>query len=117
MYPLWEHVLSVLLRSQDDVWGSQSPPSSGPRMMSGAASFHPQPAFVLAGAVLQRSLGEEGPSRLLQLLFVVCCLPVRAESTRTRACGLKRCILAWRVLWAEEPDRLQSMGSQRVRHD
>ena len=25
-------------------------------------------------------------------------------------------ILAWRVLWAEEPGRLQSMGSQRVRH-
>ena len=26
-------------------------------------------------------------------------------------------ILAWRIPWAEEPDRLQSMGSQRVRHD
>ena len=26
-------------------------------------------------------------------------------------------ILAWRILWAEEPGRLQSMGSQRVRHD
>ena len=26
-------------------------------------------------------------------------------------------ILAWRILWAEKPDRLQSMGSQRVRHD
>ena len=26
-------------------------------------------------------------------------------------------ILAWRLLWAEEPGRLQSMGSQRVRHD
>ena len=25
-------------------------------------------------------------------------------------------ILAWRVLWTEEPSRLQSMGSQRVRH-
>ena len=25
-------------------------------------------------------------------------------------------ILAWRILWTEEPDRLQSMGSQRVRH-
>ena len=26
-------------------------------------------------------------------------------------------ILAWRIPLAEEPDRLQSMGSQRVRHD
>ena len=26
-------------------------------------------------------------------------------------------ILAWRVPWTEEPDRLQSMGSQRIRHD
>ena len=26
-------------------------------------------------------------------------------------------ILAWRVPWAEEPDGLQSMGSQRVGHD
>ena len=26
-------------------------------------------------------------------------------------------ILAWRVPWIEEPGRLQSMGSLRVRHD
>ena len=26
-------------------------------------------------------------------------------------------ILAWRVLWTEEPDSLRSMGSQRVRHE
>ena len=26
-------------------------------------------------------------------------------------------ILAWRISWTEEPGRLQSMGSQRVRHD
>ena len=25
--------------------------------------------------------------------------------------------LAWKIAWMEEPDRLQSMGSQRVRHD
>ena len=29
-----------------------------------------------------------------------------------------RCsLLAWRIPWTEEPGRLQSMGSQRVRHD
>ena len=25
--------------------------------------------------------------------------------------------LAWKIPWMEEPDRLLSMGSQRVRHD
>ena len=27
------------------------------------------------------------------------------------------CILAWRIPWTEEPGGLQSMGSQRVRHN
>ena len=27
------------------------------------------------------------------------------------------CILPWRIPWTEEPGRLQSMGSQRVRHN
>ena len=26
-------------------------------------------------------------------------------------------VLAWRILWTEEPAGLQSMGSQRVGHD
>ena len=26
-------------------------------------------------------------------------------------------VFAWRIPWTEKPDRLQSMGSQRVRHD
>ena len=26
-------------------------------------------------------------------------------------------VLAWRIPWTEEPGRLLSMGSQRVRHD
>ena len=26
-------------------------------------------------------------------------------------------ILAWKIPWTEKPGRLQSMGSQRVRHD
>ena len=26
-------------------------------------------------------------------------------------------ILAWRIPWTEQPGRLQSMGSQRVRHN
>ena len=27
------------------------------------------------------------------------------------------CILAWEILWTEEPGRLWSIGSQRVGHD
>ena len=26
-------------------------------------------------------------------------------------------ILAWRIPWTEEPDKLQSMGSERARHN
>ena len=26
-------------------------------------------------------------------------------------------ILAWKIPWMEKPDRLQSMGSQRIGHD
>ena len=26
-------------------------------------------------------------------------------------------VLAWKIPWTEDPGRLQSMGSQRVRHD
>ena len=26
-------------------------------------------------------------------------------------------VLAWKIAWAEEPSRLQFMGSKRVRHD
>ena len=31
--------------------------------------------------------------------------------------GTHSSILAWRISWTEEPGRLQSMGSQRVRHN
>ena len=31
--------------------------------------------------------------------------------------GYHSSILAWRIPWTEEPSGLQSMGSQRVRHD
>ena len=53
-------------------------------------------------------------------------LPARWE-TWVRSLGLEdplekemathSSILAWRIPWMEEPDRLQSMGSQRVGHD
>ena len=33
------------------------------------------------------------------------------------SCSLHSSILAWRILWTEEPGGLPSMGSHRVRHD
>ena len=50
---------------------------------------------------------------------------VKAESERAglKLNIMKKCmathssILAWRILQTEEPGKLQSMGSQRVRHD
>ena len=54
------------------------------------------------------------------------CLPVMRE-TQVQFLGwedplgkemaIHSSTLAWKIPWTEEPDRLQSMGSQRVRHD
>ena len=54
------------------------------------------------------------------------CLPAMQE-TRVRFLGredplekemeIHSSTLAWKIPWTEEPDRLQSMGSQRVGHD
>ena len=53
-------------------------------------------------------------------------LPAKQE-TRVRSLGQKEplekgmtthsSILAWRIPWTEKSGRLQSMGSQRIRHD
>ena len=39
------------------------------------------------------------------------------EDLLERAMATHSSILAWKILWTEEPGELQSMGSQRVRHD
>ena len=54
------------------------------------------------------------------------CLPTMRE-TRVRSLGREDALekemathsgtLAWKIPWPEDPGRLQSMGSQRVRHD
>ena len=78
-----------------------------------------------------------GPSYLLSKLkplgipsgSVVKNLPVMQELQETQVLSLGQedpleegmathsSILAWRIPWTEDPGRLQSMGSQRVRHD
>ena len=39
------------------------------------------------------------------------------EDTLEKGMATHSNILAWRISWTEEPDRLHSMGSQRIRHD
>ena len=47
--------------------------------------------------------------------------PMRYVSTRDvmseKAMAPHSSTLAWKILWMEEPGRLQSVGSQRVGHD
>ena len=57
---------------------------------------------------------------------MVKCLPTMLE-TRVQSLGREdllekematySSILAWKIPWTEEPGKLQSMGSQRVRHN
>ena len=49
-------------------------------------------------------------SRRLHLFISSCLLVEKAMATHSST-------LAWKIPWAEEPGRLQSMGSRRVRHD
>ena len=39
------------------------------------------------------------------------------EDPLEKAMAIHSNTLAWKIPWTEEPDRLQSMGSQRVGHD
>ena len=43
--------------------------------------------------------------------------PLGQEDPLVRGMATHSSILAWRIPWTEEPGRLQSVGSQRVRHD
>jgi len=39
------------------------------------------------------------------------------EDALEKAVAIHSSILAWEIPWTEEPGELQSMGSQRIRHD
>ena len=43
--------------------------------------------------------------------------PLGREDPLEKEMATHPSILAWKIPWTEEPGRLQSMGSQRVRHD
>ena len=42
---------------------------------------------------------------------------IRLEHVLEKAMATHSSTLTWKIPWAEEPGRLQSMGSRRVRHD
>ena len=44
-------------------------------------------------------------------------LPLGKEDRLEQGMAIHSSILTWRIPWTEEPGGLQSMGSQRVRHD
>ena len=44
-------------------------------------------------------------------------LTLGQEDLLERGMATHSSVLAWRILWTEEPGELQSMGSQRVGHD
>ena len=43
--------------------------------------------------------------------------PLGGEDPLEKEMATHSSTLAWEIPWMEEPGRLQSMGSQRVRHD
>ena len=43
--------------------------------------------------------------------------PLGWEDPLEKEIAIHSSILAWRIPWTEKPGRLQSVGSQRVRHD
>ena len=44
-------------------------------------------------------------------------IPWDPEETMEKGMATHFSILAWKIPWTEEPDGLQSMGSQRFEHD
>ena len=44
-------------------------------------------------------------------------IPGLGRSPEEKEMAIHSRTIAWKIPWTEEPDRLQSMGSQRVRHD
>ena len=57
-----------------------------------------------------------GSPELLFLKMDICFGKFSAEVMDDRAAG-NSSTLAWKIPWMEEPGRLQSMGSLRVRHN
>ena len=53
----------------------------------------------------------------LSAMWEMCVQSLSWEDSLEKGMATHSSVLAWRIPWTEEPGRLQSMGSQRVRHD
>ena len=53
----------------------------------------------------------------LPVMWEIWAQPLRWEDPLEKEMATHSSTLAWKILWMEEPGRLQSMGSQRVRQD
>ena len=66
------------------------------------------------------SLGASLVAQMVKHLLAMWKIWVRSlgwEDPREKEMAAHSSTLAWKIPWMEEPGRLQSMGSQRVRHD
>ena len=57
------------------------------------------------------------PAMNLHLMQETWVRSLRQEDPLEKGMATHSSILAWRIPWAQEPERLQSMVLQRVRHD
>ena len=55
--------------------------------------------------------------KLLTILIICFSAQVHMENPLEKELAIHASTLAWKIPWTEEPDRLLSMGSQRVGHD
>ena len=63
----------------------------------------------------QASLSSTNSQSLFKLMSIESVMPSNHFMEKEMATHFS--ILAWEILWTEEPDRLQSVGLQRVRHN
>ena len=55
--------------------------------------------------------------KYLPAMWAIRVLSLAQEDPLEKEIATHSSTLAWKIPWTEEPCRLQSMGSQRVRHD
>ena len=81
--------------------------------------FFPPINYFLSSCLTQ----IKGASLVAQMVKNLCTMqetqvqPLGWEDPLEKEMATHASILSWRTPWTEEPDRVQSMGLQRVRHD
>ena len=73
--------------------------------------------FLWASLVAQRTSLVAQTVKRLPTMLETWVQSLGREDLLEKEMAIHYSILAWKIPWMEEPDRLQSMGSQRVGHD